>query len=304
VNVSHELKTPVGALTLLAEAVADAVDDPQAVRRFAAQMQGETARLSRLVHEIIELSRLQGAPEGLHLVDVDEVVAEAVDSVATTAAAKQIRVSVAPSGSGSPGGGLRVSGDRRLLVTAVRNLVDNAVAYSSDGTSVTVAVQPGRTDAGEQVVRIVVVDEGVGIPSDLHDRVFERFFRVDPARSRLTGGTGLGLSIVKHVAADHGGDVSVWSQPGRGSTFTIRLPRVDTGPLPLVSQPPVSPSPVSPSRGETSTVAPSPPAPSGGEPSPVVPSPPELSPSVPPRDEPAAAHSAASSGARPGGSGR
>lgn len=221
VNVSHELKTPVGALALLAEAVVEAADDPEAVRRFAGRMTDETARLSRLVHEIIELSRLQLAAAGVHVVQVDDVVAEAVDAVATAATARQVRVAV--------GGttGLTVTGDRQMLVTAVRNLVDNAVAYSADGTSVSVAVRSGRTDEGVDVAEVVVVDEGVGIPADLQDRVFERFFRVDPARSRATGGTGLGLSIVKHVAADHGGDVTVWSQPGRGSTFTLRLPKAD-----------------------------------------------------------------------------
>jgi two-component system sensor histidine kinase SenX3 len=222
-NVSHELKTPVGALVLLAEAVGQAPDDAEAVRRFAGRMTDETTRLSRLVNEIIEYSRLQVAADGLSLVEVDDIVAEAVRAVETTAAARQVRLTV--------GGrtGLRVSGDRRMLVTAVRNLVDNAVAYTADGTGVRVAVGSGRTDEGVDVVEVVVVDEGIGIPSDLHDRVFERFFRVDPARSRDTGGTGLGLSIVKHVAADHGGDVTVWSQPGRGSTFTIRLPQADTG---------------------------------------------------------------------------
>jgi two-component system sensor histidine kinase SenX3 len=215
VNVSHELKTPVGALSLLAETVQDAAKDPEAVRRFAGRMRGEAARLSALVHEIIELSRLQvaGALQDIASVDVDDVVAESVDRARTVAAAKQIRVEV--------GGekGLVVFGDHALLVTAVRNLLDNAVAYSSEGSRVGLGV---RSAAG--LVEIAVVDEGVGIASDEQDRVFERFYRVDPARSRDTGGTGLGLSIVKHVAADHGGDVTVWSHPGRGSTFTLRLP--------------------------------------------------------------------------------
>ncbi|MCL2849839.1 MAG: ATP-binding protein [Micrococcales bacterium] len=223
-NVSHELKTPVGALALLAEAVSEAPDDAQAVRRFAGRMTDETTRLSRLVHEIIELSRLQVATtDGLRLVEVDDVIAEAVDAVSTTASARSVRLTVGPST------GLQVTGDRQMLVTAVRNLVDNAVAYSADGASVSVAARSSRTDAGVDVAEVVVVDEGVGIPADLQERVFERFFRVDPARSRDTGGTGLGLSIVKHVAADHGGDVTVWSQPGRGSTFTIRVPKADQG---------------------------------------------------------------------------
>jgi two-component system sensor histidine kinase SenX3 len=114
---------------------------------------------------------------------------------------------------------VHVFGNHDLLVTAVRNLVDNAVAYSGEASHVGVGV---REQAG--LVEIAVVDEGIGIPPAEQERVFERFYRVDPARSRDTGGTGLGLSIVKHVAADHGGDVTVWSQPGRGSTFTLRLP--------------------------------------------------------------------------------
>ncbi len=215
VNVSHELKTPVGALSLLAETVQDAADDPATVRRFAGRMIGEAQRLSDLVHEILELSRLQvaGALNDLVVVDVDAVVAESVDRARTGATAKQMTFTV--------GGetGARVTGDPTMLVQAVRNLLDNAVRYSPAGTSVGVGV---RTRDG--LVEIAVVDQGVGISAEEQDRVFERFYRVDPARSRETGGTGLGLSIVKHVAADHGGDVQVWSQPGRGSTFTLRLP--------------------------------------------------------------------------------
>jgi two-component system sensor histidine kinase SenX3 len=218
VNISHELKTPVGALSLLAETVQDAADDPDAVRRFAARMTAEASRLSQLVQEIIELSRLQtaGALEGLRLVDVDQLLAEAADRAHTTASARRITIDV--------GGetGVTVFGDRNLLVTAVRNLLDNAVAYSPDATRVGVGV---RT-VGE-IVEIAVVDSGIGIAATEQERIFERFYRVDQARSRDTGGTGLGLSIVKHVAADHGGEVTVWSQPGRGSTFTLRLPRAD-----------------------------------------------------------------------------
>ena len=236
VNVSHELKTPVGALSLLAETVQDAADDPEAVRRFSARMQAEAARLSALVHEIIELSRLQvaGALDDVAAVDVDAVVAEAVDRARTAADAKSVRIAT--------GGdrGLTVFGDHNLLVTAVRNLLDNAVAYSPGGTQVAVGVRR-RGD----LVEVAVVDEGVGIAPADQERVFERFYRVDPARSRDTGGTGLGLSIVKHVAADHGGDVSVWSQPGRGSTFTLRLPVAASGPS--------SPSSPPPSTGPTPT---------------------------------------------------
>ena len=221
VNVSHELKTPVGALSLLAETVQDAADDPEAVRRFAGRMQAEAKRLSLLVHEIIELSRLQvaGASGQLALVDVDSVLADAVDRARTTAEAKHVRLDI---------GGVRgtvVLGQQDLLVTAVRNLLDNAVAYSGEAAHVGVGVR-----LVDGLVEIAVVDEGIGISAAEQERVFERFYRVDPARSRDTGGTGLGLSIVKHVAADHGGDVTVWSQPGRGSTFTLRLPRADAPP--------------------------------------------------------------------------
>lgn len=227
VNVSHELKTPVGALSLLAETVEQAADDPEAVRRFAGRIQTEATRLSRLVQEIIELSRLQvDDPLGMaRPVDVDEVVAEAVDRARTSAVGKDITIDA---------GGARgtiVWGNHDLLVTAVRNLLDNAVAYSEAGTRVAVGIEV-RPDAG--LVEIAVVDQGIGIPADAQPRLFERFYRVDPARSRDTGGTGLGLSIVKHVAADHGGDVVVWSEPGRGSTFTIRLPLAQAGSRPAV----------------------------------------------------------------------
>jgi len=229
INVSHELKTPVGALSLLAETVEAAADDPEAVRRFAVRMQREATRLAALVHEIIELSRLQvaGALGSMTLVDVDAVIAEAVDRARTTASDKSITIDA--------GGerGTTVYGGQALLVTAVRNLLDNAVAYSGPGTHVGVGVRQA-----DDLVEIAVVDQGIGIAPGDQERVFERFYRVDPARSRDTGGTGLGLSIVKHVAADHGGDVVIWSQPGRGSTFTLRIPAAQlppadqTGPRP------------------------------------------------------------------------
>jgi two-component system, OmpR family, sensor histidine kinase SenX3 len=214
-NVSHELKTPVGALLLLAEAVHDASDDPEAVRRFAQRMQAEGARLTRLVQEIIDLSRLQyddpvDSPEP---VVIDKVVAAALDRSRVDAEAKHIRL--------ASGGdlGLQVLGSEPQLVIALGNLVENAVAYSPDHTRVAVGVR-----RREDVVEISVTDQGIGIPEAEIDRIFERFYRVDPARSRATGGTGLGLSIVKHIAASHGGEVSVWSVQGTGSTFTLRLP--------------------------------------------------------------------------------
>jgi two-component system sensor histidine kinase SenX3 len=214
-NVSHELKTPVGGLGLLAEAILDAKDDPEAVERFAGRMQVESARLAQLVKEIVDLSRLQVA-DTLHeprLVDVTAAVHEAIDYSRVGADAKQIEVVEACSPD------LKVFGDEDLLVTAVRNLIGNAVAYSDPGTRVAVG---GRL-AGS-VVEITVSDQGYGIPESERARIFERFYRVDAARSRRTGGTGLGLAIVKHICANHGGDVTVWSEEGRGSTFTIRLP--------------------------------------------------------------------------------
>ena len=215
VNVSHELKTPVGGLRLLAEAVEDAKDDPEAVERFAQRMQVETARLAQLVKEIVDLSRLQVA-DALHeprLVDVGAAVQEAIEWSRTGADAKEIELAVAAEPD------LKVFGDEELLVTAVRNLVGNAIAYSDAGTKVAVGVR--RTG---DTVEVSVADQGHGIPEEEQSRIFERFYRVDTARSRATGGTGLGLAIVKHICANHGGDVTVWSREGRGSTFTMRLP--------------------------------------------------------------------------------
>ncbi|MGZ4631852.1 MAG: sensor histidine kinase [Actinomycetes bacterium] len=214
-NVSHELKTPVGALSLLAEAVEGAADDPEAVNRFAARMQHEAARLASMVNDLIELSRLQDEhPEdAAAVVPVDEVVADALDSVRTSAQAKHIDLRAAGEH------GLVVHGSREQLTTALRNLLDNAVNYSPDRTRVVVS-----SHAVADRVEISVADQGIGISAADQERVFERFYRVDPARSRATGGTGLGLSIVKHVTANHGGDVVLWSIEGAGSTFTLRLP--------------------------------------------------------------------------------
>ena len=214
-NVSHELKTPVGAMALLAEALQDASHDPEAVRRFAGRVQKEAGRLARLVQELIDLSRLQGADPlpSPTLVPVDQVVAEAVDRTRTTASARGIEI--------VRGGerALTVRGSESQLVTAVGNLIENAVHYSAERTRVAVAVR--RRDGA---VEISVTDQGMGIAEKDLERVFERFYRADPARSRATGGTGLGLAIVKHVATNHGGEVSVWSVEGSGSTFTLRLP--------------------------------------------------------------------------------
>ena len=214
-NVSHELKTPVGAVGLLAEAVLDAADDPVEVHRFATKILKESTRLGALVTELIALSRLTGAerlPE-LSVVDVDEVVREAMARSRISAESAHIDITVdRPTG-------LEVEGDRTLLVTALSNLIENAIAYSPAEASVSVS----RRRAGDWV-EISVTDRGIGIAPEHQARVFERFFRVDPARSRATGGTGLGLAIVKHVLANHGGEVRLWSSPGTGSTFTMRIP--------------------------------------------------------------------------------
>ncbi|MBA3619944.1 MAG: ATP-binding protein [Acidothermales bacterium] len=223
-NVSHELKTPVGAMGLLAEALLDASDDPEAVRRFAGRMQHEAARLSNLVQELIDLSRLQGDDSliSASAVALDEVVADAVDRSRLAAAAKSITLVT--------GGeqGLKVLGDERQLVTALRNLIDNAINYSPEHTRVAVAVR-----RQQDLAEISVTDQGIGIPARELDRIFERFYRVDPARSRATGGTGLGLAIVKHTAQNHGGEVTVWSVEDSGSTFTLRLPLDSTSPTPV-----------------------------------------------------------------------
>ena len=216
-NVSHELKTPVAAMGLLAEATVDAADDPEEARRFAGKLQAEAVRLGALVNELIALSRLQGADPlpDLAVVEIDAVVQETVSRTATAAERAGITV-IADSPSG-----LLVRGDRALLVTALTNLVDNAINYSTAGTQV--SISRGVADGS---VQVAVTDRGVGIAPEHTERVFERFFRIDPARSRSTGGTGLGLAIVKHVAAIHGGAATVWSRPGTGSTFTLRLPDI------------------------------------------------------------------------------
>jgi two-component system sensor histidine kinase SenX3 len=214
-NVSHELKTPVGAIRLLAEAVEDAAGDPEAVQRFAGRMLTESDRLSTLVQQIIELSRLQSSDplDQPTAVSLDTVLDEAVDKIATKADAKEITV-VRRGVSG-----LEVFGSADQVGAAVSNLVANAVAYSEQGARVLIS-----TSVVEHFAEISVVDQGIGIPQHEIERIFERFYRVDPARHRSTGGTGLGLSIVKHVAATHGGEVRVWSVEGEGSTFTLTLP--------------------------------------------------------------------------------
>jgi two-component system sensor histidine kinase SenX3 len=220
-NVSHELKTPVGALTLLAEAIQDAADEPDMVARFASRIQHEGSRLARLVGELMELSRVQGADPmpGATEVDVRSIIAEAIERTRLAAEQASIAVTVACAS------GLRVRGNEAQLATAVANLVDNAIAYSGSGTRVAVAAS-AMSDASGPIVDLSVTDQGIGIAEAERDRIFERFYRVDPARSRATGGTGLGLAIVKNIVSNHLGTVGVWSSVGSGSTFTIRLPRV------------------------------------------------------------------------------
>jgi two-component system, OmpR family, sensor histidine kinase SenX3 len=218
-NVSHELKTPVGAISLLAEALESSADDEEAVRRFAKRMHKESGRLAALVQDIIELSRLQGASVSQQgtAVDINAVIAEAVDRSQLPAESKRIQIVVGERVDAT------VYGDRDLLVTALRNLIDNAIRYSPENTRVGVGVR-----AKDGLIAVSVTDQGEGLTPEDQERVFERFYRVDAARSRHTGGTGLGLSIVKHVASNHGGEVTLWSRPGQGSTFTLRLPEMET----------------------------------------------------------------------------
>ena len=214
-NISHELKTPIGGLSILGEAILEAIDDPQAVKNFAKRIGTETKRLSDLVQEIINLSRLQDDDpmRGAKPVDLNEVVLDAIDANKLNAErhGTKIEFSVGPT--------IEVMGDRTQLVGAVSNLIENAINYSPDQTTVAISIIQR-----ENLAEIAVKDQGVGIPEAELTRIFERFYRIDPARSRETGGTGLGLSIVKHIVANHGGDVLVWSVKNEGSTFTIRLP--------------------------------------------------------------------------------
>ncbi|MEY3336819.1 MAG: hypothetical protein RL771_791 [Actinomycetota bacterium] len=214
-NISHELKTPIGALSLLSEAVMGASEDPEAVTKFASRMQIEARRLSELVQEIINLSRLQSDDPlvGAKGVDITDLISQAIEDSKLSAEARKISIQFSPSLHA------QVLGDKAQLEMAISNLIENAINYSPDGTQVSIT-EKSLSD----LIEIAVTDQGIGIPEKDLERIFERFYRVDPARSRQTGGTGLGLSIVKHVITNHGGDVSVWSAEGAGSTFTIRLP--------------------------------------------------------------------------------
>ena len=214
-NISHELKTPIGALLLLAEAVLESAGDQTSVTKFATRMQIEAKRLTDLVQEIINLSRLQDVDPLLDAltVDIDEIVDQAISQVQIHADMRNIELLRGPLSFVS------VVGDRAHLIMAIHNLLENAINYSPDNTTVSIT-----TEASDGIISINIIDQGIGISDSEAERVFERFYRVDPARSRETGGTGLGLSIVKHVASNHGGEVTLWSQPGVGSTFSLRLP--------------------------------------------------------------------------------
>ncbi len=219
-NVSHELKTPIGALGLLSEAILGAKDQPDAVVKFASRMQNEAKRLTELVQEIIDLSRLQSSDplQKAVAVEINDVVREAVDQAQFSSEQRGISVEIGELQDAT------VIGDREQLITAVHNLVENAVNYSPEQTKASIV-----TKRNGNLVEVSVTDQGIGIAESELNRIFERFYRVDPARSRLTGGTGLGLSIVKHVAQNHGGDVKVWSKLGVGSTFTLQLPVAQEG---------------------------------------------------------------------------
>lgn len=214
-NISHELKTPIGAIALLSEAIQEAGDDRAAVSKFAASLNKESSRLTFLVQDIIKLSRLQSEEviADAELVDLNEVLAEAIDRNEQLAANRKIRII---SEQAAP---IEVFGNKEMLITAVKNLIENAISYSDQGTSVGI----GCSAKGE-IAEIAVTDSGSGISPEHQERIFERFYRADPSRSRDTGGTGLGLSIVKHVAKTHRGEVKLFSKVGVGSTFTLRIP--------------------------------------------------------------------------------
>lgn len=216
-NISHELKTPITALTLNSDALLEVKNEPDQVVRFADRIKQQAGRLNDLVQEIINLSKLQDADplDVARNVNIVDVVKEAIDQCETNAEARKISLNLEKTDAAV------VLGNRDQLVMAVHNLIENAINYSSTGTNVTIVVE-----VIEDIVEITVKDQGIGIAQNEIDRIFERFYRVDPARSRATGGTGLGLSIVKHVAQNHGGEIKVWSALGVGSTFSLRLPMI------------------------------------------------------------------------------
>ena len=216
-NISHELKTPITALSLNSDALLEVKNEPDQVVRFADRIKQQAGRLNDLVQEIINLSKLQDADplDVARNVNILDVVKEAINQCETNAEARKISINLEKEDAAV------VLGNRDQLVMAVHNLIENAINYSAAGTNVTIVVE-----VNEEIVEITVKDQGIGIAQSEIDRIFERFYRVDPAHSRATGGTGLGLSIVKHVAQNHGGEIKVWSAPGVGSTFSLRLPMI------------------------------------------------------------------------------
>ena len=222
-NISHELKTPIGALSILSEAVLEASDDPVAITRFASRMQTEAKRLSDLVQEIINLSRIQDEDplKDANPILLSDLILQAIDESRLTAESREIKIEFIKNNE------ITILGDESQLEMAISNLIENAINYSPNKTTVVVSL-----NKVDDLAEIKVKDQGIGISEENIERIFERFYRVDPARSRATGGTGLGLSIVKHIITNHGGDITVWSEQGEGSTFTMRLPEFkETGDL-------------------------------------------------------------------------
>jgi two-component system sensor histidine kinase SenX3 len=216
-NLSHELKTPIGGIAALADTMSGETD-PAVIERLTARIVDESYRLSRIVDDLLDLSRIEfGGADDWEPVTVTDVVNEVVARMQHEAKRAGVAIEA------KCVAGVRVVGDRMQLVSALQNLVSNAIKYSGDGKKVQVEVQ-----ATPELVSIIVVDQGIGIAAKDHQRIFERFYRVDRARSRATGGSGLGLSIVRHVVSNHGGTVTVVSEEGRGSTFTIVLPRAES----------------------------------------------------------------------------
>jgi len=227
-NISHELKTPVGAIGLLAETL-QAEDDPEVTERLATRIQNEALRVGRTIEDLLELSRIElGQVSSPEAVAVDDIVQEAVERMRP--AAEQAGISVVAEAVPDE---LVIAGDRRQLTSALSNLLDNAVKYSDPGSHVEVEAAAD----GDHVV-LSVADHGIGIPARDIERVFERFYRVDQARSRQTGGTGLGLAIVRHVVVNHHGSVEIESRLGEGSRFVLRLPAAARSHVSVPSEPP------------------------------------------------------------------
>jgi two-component system sensor histidine kinase SenX3 len=217
-NISHELKTPVGALSLLAEAIEESGKDSESIQKFAKRIGPETKRLTNVIRDIIDLSQVQSDDPlaSANPVEVDRVINDAVDAVQLLADLNNVEIAQV----NEPD--IKIVGDEYQLVMAIRNLLTNAITFSPANSRITVGAK-----LKDGVVEITVSDQGIGISLENQSRIFERFYRVDPARSRTTGGTGLGLAIVKHVCENHGGEVSVWSVQGQGSTFTMKFPQME-----------------------------------------------------------------------------